>query len=181
MDMNLFFLALFILFIILVLLYVYSEEISEKIPRKSSVVLAEETDGCIFVPVSVTRYIVGRHTGINISVDGVLAANVKPGDTVSVPIRPGIRQISAYCHGTERHDIEAFIDENTMLFAYSKYDGLHATPFIERLEKNDDIDESLIEKEYLKMSGDIRSLKMSGLIRVFVILIPMFIAGIFLL
>ncbi|MCL2143275.1 MAG: hypothetical protein FWH44_03345 [Methanomassiliicoccaceae archaeon] len=178
--MNVFFLILFMLLIILSILYVHSDKISGKIPRKDSSVFIENEEGCILVPAYVTKYVVGGRIGINISVDGIRAANVKPGDTVLIPVRPGIRRISAYWYESEKYDAEAYVDEGTMLFVHTEYDGFSTTTFLKELRKNDPIDESGMEKGYNKAIADARSLKVSSMIRVFVVAIPMLIAGIFL-
>ena len=178
--MNVFFLILLVLFIIFVFLYIYSDEISKKIPYKDSVIFEKEENDCILVPIYMTKFVIGGRSGINISVDGVRTANIKPGDALLVPIRPGRRCISAYCYETEKCDIDVCVDDETMLFAYAEYNGVSAKPFIKTLKKNDHIDESKIEKEYKKMFSDVKSLKISSLIRVFIIVIPLLVAGIFL-
>jgi len=175
--MNMIFLTLLIAFIIAIFLYYFRDNISRRIPYKDSIVIAENEDGCILVPAYMTRYVVGGRRGINVSVDGTPAANVKPGDTVSVPIMPGIRKISAYWYSGENFDIEVCIDENTMIYVYTGYDGFSTTTYIKELKKNERIDESKIEKEYREILR-VRKPELFGLFKWSIIVVAILIVGI---
>jgi hypothetical protein len=169
------------LFIIFAFLYYYMDDIYKRLRQKESIVIAERAEGCTLVPVRMTKYIIGGRAGINISVDDVPSANIKPGDTVLLPIGSGIRKISAYWYEADKHDTEARVDGDTMFFIYTKYDGSSTTTHIKELKKNEPVDESQMEKDHQKALSDSKSLKFLALFRPCIILIPLLIAATFLL
>ena len=151
--MNLLFLSLAVFFIALFILRCSWNAISRMIPYKDSIIFADGEGDCILVPVYVTRYALGWRKGISLYVGDVLAANIKPGHMIFVPIERGTQRISSqYYLLIERYEKEICISEDIMLFIdadYEKSGGL-ATPFAKGLEKNSLIDESHTREEYQK-------------------------------
>ena len=172
--MNLFFLLLLVLFIILVFMYIYPDKIFGKMPYKDSTVFIEKEEDHTLVPIYMTKYIIGGRMGVNIFVDGIKVANIKPGDTISVPVMPGMRKVSAYCLEEDKNEIDVNVDEDTALFVYAEYagEGIPATPSIKQLKKDDPIDESYSEKEYQKALVERKSGRLSALMTLLVFGIP---------
>jgi hypothetical protein len=158
--MNVFFLILLIPYTVAVFMYYFWDKVSKKTHYDASVVLAGKEEDCVLVPIYATKYIFWGRIGTNISIDDKLAANVKPGESVLVPIKPGVRNISVYWYEkAEKYDVEINIDEDTMLYTRVEWEGALARPFIKKLKKDDSIDESLIEKDFQRRLGEIKASK----------------------
>jgi len=169
--MNPFFLALYGLFVVIVLSYLIISYAYSKIPFKESTVFVENTDGCILVPMYATKYLSGGRKGTDVSVDGIHAANIKPGDTVSVPIRSGMRKISVYWHEKEKFEFEILVDERTLIFLSFEQDGMFKRPSVKELKKDDHINESSLKKEYENDLFGTRLFKFEAIFRIFPIVL----------
>ena len=169
------------IFLIVILIYYYCRNaISRMIPYKNSIVFTEEKDDCVLVPVYVTRYALGWRAGIDVSVDGILAANIKPGNTILVPMVRGVRRISSQCYNIEKYEIDINIDADKILFIDADYEKLggFATPFVKELKKNSLIDESRTKEGYQEMLRFLRP-DISVLIKFLIVVTPILIIGLF--
>jgi len=177
MKMNLFYMVLLVLFLISVSAYYFWDDIFKKIPYKNSIVITEKKSDCILVMTYATKYVFGRH-GTNISVDDTHVANVKPGDTIQIPIKMGVRRISTYWHeNDDKYGIEVCVDENTMLYVYAEFGGQFAIPSIKELKKNDSFNESDMENKFQKRLREVKSLKLVGLLKLCPLVIIILIIG----
>jgi len=146
-DLSMMF-AVLILFLIATIIFLLWTLIGNKVKRNGRITKQPER-GDIFVSVHCTKYMVGGRP-IVIEKEGVILAKLWHGNTISLPLNPGLAELSIYRNKNDKTKIDVEADEESEIFLWFDHGEIGPTRAAV-FNKGDPLPETKSLESYISM------------------------------